>query len=124
MKTKRTERLGSEFRKEISAVLAGSLKNREPALKGIVSVTEADVAPDLKTAKIYVSVYATTPEEKATSLAIIRANAGFIRRELAHVMRLRTVPELTFLSDDSFEYGARMDELFAKIRKDDSGEHD
>ena len=124
MKTKRTERLGSEFRKEISAILSGSLKNREPGLRGIVSVTEADVAPDLKTAKIYVSVYAVSNEEKAASLKIIRENAGFIRRELAHVMRLRTVPELTFLSDDSFEYGARMDEIFAQIRKDDTGEHD
>ncbi len=122
--SKRTERLGSEFRKEISAVIAGPLKNREPDLKGLVSVTEADVAPDLKTAKIYVSVYAATEEEKETSLGIIRANAGFIRRELAQVMRLRTVPVLTFLADDSFEYGAKMDELFAKIKKDESGEHD
>ena len=49
---KRTDRLDSEYRKEISAIVAGSLKNREPRLKGIISITEADVAPDLKTAKI------------------------------------------------------------------------
>lgn len=117
--TKRVERLGSEFRKEIAAILSGPLKNKEPELCGLISVTEADVAPDLKTAKIYVSVFAKTEEEKRNSLAIIRANAGFVRKELAGVMRLRTVPELTFLPDDSMEYGAHMDELFAKLHKED-----
>lgn len=116
---KRTERLGSEFRKEIAAILSGPLKDREPELVGLISVTEADVAPDLKTAKIYVSVYTADPAAKERSFSIIRANAGFVRRELARVMRLRTVPELTFLPDESFEYGSRMDEIFAKLHKDE-----
>ena len=115
---KRTERLDSEYRKEISAILSGALKNKEPALKGIVSVTEADVAPDLKTAKIYLSVFATSPEEKENTLAIIRENAGFIRRELAKIMRMRTVPALTFLEDKSMEYGQKMDDIFSKLHKD------
>ncbi len=114
---KRTDRLDSEYRKEISVILAGALKNKEPQLRGIVSVTEADVAPDLKTAKIYVSVYATTPEEKTQTLRIISDNAGFIRRELASVMRTRTVPALTFLEDKSMEYGAKMDDVFAKLHE-------
>lgn len=114
---KRTDRLDSEYRKEISAILAGALKNKEPGLRGIVSVTEADVAPDLKTAKIYVSVYASTPEEKAQTLRIISDNAGFIRRELASVMRTRTVPALTFSEDKSMEYGAKMDDIFAKLHE-------
>ena len=119
MKNKRTERLDSELRREISAILAGPLKDREPDLKGLVSVTEADVAPDLKTAKVYVSVYATSPEEKKRSFDIIRENAGFVRRELARVMRMRTVPALTFLEDGSMEYGSHMDEIFAKLKKDE-----
>ena len=57
MKPSRTDRLDSEYRREISAILAGPLKNRDPRITGIVSVTEAHVSPDLKTAKIYVSVY-------------------------------------------------------------------
>lgn len=119
MKVTRTDRLDSEYRKEISAILAGALKNREPRLRGIVSVTEADVAPDLKTAKIYVSVYAVTPGEKEETLRLIRENAGFIRRELAGVMRMRTVPALTFLEDKSMEYGAKMDDIFARLHEKD-----
>lgn len=120
MKHSRTDRLGSEYQKEISAVLSGALKDREPDLKGLISVTEAHVAPDLKTARIYISIYAVTPEEKARTFAIIRENAGFIRRELARVMNTRTVPALTFLPDGSMEYGSKMDELFAKLHKDEN----
>lgn len=119
MKNSRTQRLDSEYRKEIAAILSGPLRNREPNLKGLVSVTEADVAPDLKTAKIYISVYAVSPEERKQTLDIVRENAGFIRHELAQVMRMRTVPVLTFLSDDSMEYGSKMDDLFAKLHKDE-----
>ncbi len=116
--TKRTDRLDSEFQREIAAILAGPFKDKIPGVRGIVSVTEADVAPDLKTAKVYLSVYATSKEEEAATFALITQNAGFIRRELAHRMRLRTVPALTFLKDGSMEYGSRMDELFSKLHKD------
>ncbi len=116
---KRTDRLNSEYRKEISAILSGPLKDREPDLKGIVSVTEADVAPDLKTAKIYLSIYAPE-EDRERTFSVIRENAGFVRKELARVMRMRTVPVLTFLFDGSMEYGSKMDELLAKIHKDES----
>ncbi len=116
---KRTDRLNSEFQKEISAILSGPLKNKEPDLKGLISVTEADVAPDLKTAKIYLSIYAPAPDKERT-FEIIKANAGFVRRELAKVMRMRTVPVLTFLTDGSMEYGSKMDELFAKIHRDET----
>jgi ribosome-binding factor A len=114
----RTERLDSEYRKEISAIIAGPLKNKEPDLRGIVSVTEADVAPDLKTAKVYVSVYAVSAEQKAQTVALLKENAGFIRRELSKVMRMRTVPAITFLEDKSMEYGQKMDDIFAKLHKD------
>lgn len=117
--TRRTERLDSEYQKEISAIISGPLKNKEPFLSGIISVTEADIAPDLKTAKIYISIYAKGEEEKKRSFQIIKENAGFIRRELARVMRQRTVPELTFLWDGSMEYGSKMDELFAKLKREE-----
>ena len=50
-------------------------------------------------------------------MRLIRENAGFIRRELAGVMRMRTVPALTFLEDKSMEYGAKMDDIFAKLHE-------
>ena len=117
--TRRTERLDSELRKVISAVLSGSLKDHDPRISGIISVTEVSVAPDLKTAKVYVSVFGGSPEKNGETFSLLRENAGFVRRELARVMRLRTVPELTFLADNSFEYGAKMDEIFSKLHKEE-----
>ncbi len=118
MKTPRTQRLGSEYQKEIAAILSGALKDKEPLLKGLISVTGADVASDLKTAKIYVSIFTPTAEEKERSFLLIKQNAGFIRHELSKVMKMRTVPFLTFILDGSMEYGSKMDEILAKLHKD------
>ena len=117
MKVSRTARLNGEYQKEISEIIR-RLKDKEPQLKGLISVTEADVAPDLKTAIVYVSIYASNPEEVKTSFAILQDNAGYIRRELSQVMRMRTVPAITFRTDNSMIYGSKMDELFKKIAQD------
>ena len=114
MKVSRTSRLNGEYQKEISVILR-RLKDKAPDLKGLISVTEADVAPDLKTAIVYVSIYGTNEAETKRSFQILQENAGFIRHELAQVMRMRTVPSLTFRMDGSMGYGAKMDELFKKI---------
>ena len=111
MKVSRTSRLNGEYQKEISEIIR-HLKDRAPDFKGLVSVTEADVAPDLKTAYIYVSIYGVKEEEAKRTFQILQENAGYIRHELAQVMRMRTVPALTFRTDGSMGYGAKMDELF------------
>ena len=123
MKTSRTSRLNGEYQREISEIIR-HLKDRAPDFKGLVSITEADVALDLKTAKIYVSIYASTEEEKVRSFAILQENAGYIRHQLSQVMRMRTVPSLTFLWDGSMTYGAKMDELFKKISEGKKSEPD
>ena len=123
MKPSRTDRLNSEYQRAVSQVIAGQLKDKEPDLKGIVSVTEADVAPDLKTAKIYVSIFATSPEEKKRTFSVLRENAGFVRKELARVMTSRKVHALTFLEDGSMEYGSKMDAIFAELSKEEDKNH-
>ena len=115
MKVSRTSRLNGEYQKEISVIIR-RLKDRNSALKGLVSVTEADVAPDLKTAIIYVSIYGVDAAETKRSFEVLQENAGYIRHELSQVMRMRTVPALTFRMDGSMDYGAKMDELFKQIK--------
>ena len=114
MKVSRTSRLNGEYQKEISAILR-KVKDRNPDLKGLISVTETDVAPDLKTAYVYVSIYGAGETDTQRSFAALQESAGFIRHELSQVMRMRTVPALTFRMDGSMVYGAKMDELFKKI---------
>jgi ribosome-binding factor A len=115
MKISRTSRLNGEYQKEISAILR-RLKDKAPDLKGLISVTEADVAPDLKKAIVYVSIYGVGEAETKRSFEILQQNAGYIRHELSQVMRMRTVPSLTFRMDGSMVYGAKMDELFKQIK--------
>ncbi|MGN0807900.1 MAG: 30S ribosome-binding factor RbfA [Candidatus Coproplasma sp.] len=120
MKGNRGERLSSQFREEIYRVISYDLRNKYPEISAIISVTEADVAPDLKTAKVYVSIFDTDPEKKANSFKILCANAGYIRHSLSQVLRLRTVPELKFILDDSMEYGDKIDKLLKNIERVES----
>ena len=114
MKVSRTSRLNGEYQKEISEIIRLN-KDRMPGVKGLVSITEVDVAPDLKTAIVYVSIYGKGEEETAVCFRSLQEQAGFIRHQLSQVMRMRTVPALTFRLDGSMVYGAKMDELFKKI---------
>ncbi len=118
MKIARGERLSGEFQKEISTVISTKLRNNFPELSAIISVTEADVAPDLKSAKIYISIFDTDVERSKNSFNIIKENAGFIRHELAKVMRIRTIPELRFHIDESMEYGSKIDKILNGLDAD------
>lgn len=120
MKGNRTRRLSGEFQKEISSVISGSLKNKYPELSTIISITGADIAPDLKSARIYVSVFDTDENKRKASFDIIKENAGFIRRSLAQVMNLRTVPELRFFEDGAIEYGAKIDKILSGLETDEN----
>ena len=121
MKVSRTSRLNGEYQKEVSEIIR-RLKDKNPNLRGLISVTEMDVAPDLKTAKVYVSIYTKNEEDKQISFMALQESAGQIRHELSQVMKMRTVPALTFLWDGSMTYGAKMDELFKKINESKSSD--
>ena len=120
MKSLRGERLSAEYQKAVSDVIFHQLKNRTDAVRGLVSVTKADVAPDLKTAKIYVSVLGKNEAEEDATFAAICEHAGFIRHELAQVMRMRTVPELHFIRDETMEYGSKIDRLIDRLHDEEN----
>jgi ribosome-binding factor A len=73
------------------------------------------MSPDLKHARIYVSVLGSA-EERKTSLAVLNGAAPHLRHELGARARLRSVPEISFLYDESIEYGAHIEELIQKIK--------
>ncbi len=120
MKGLRGERLSSQFREEIYRVISTKLRNRYSSLSAIISVTQADVAPDLKTAKVYVSIYDPDSARKEASFEVLKQNAGFIRHELSQILHLRTVPELSFILDESMEYGAKIDKIIQSLEDKDS----
>ena len=110
----RHERIGEEIAHEINAMLAGELK--DPRLEGFVVASEVRVQPDLKHARVFISVRGTAKEQDDAIKALEHAS-GFIRRELVERLHLRRAPELIFIHDRSQEYVSRIDELLGRSKK-------
>ena len=111
----RHERVGEEIAHEINAMLAGELK--DPRLEGMVVVSEVRVQPDLKHARVFVSMRGTEKEQSDAIKALEHA-AGFIKRELVERLQLRRLPELHFALDHSQEYSERIERLLKEMKKD------
>ena len=110
----RTERIAGEMRRALSDILRNDLK--DPRIPTVTSVTNIKLAKDLKYAKVYISIYAGEEEKKA-ALAALRGSGGFIRKALGQKMIIRTLPKLTFVLDDSFEYGSYMARKIDELTK-------
>ena len=110
----RSDRLAQELRNEVSYIISRELK--DPRM-GFATITTVKVTPDLKYARILVSVLGTPEKQKATMVALKRG-AGFVRRQLSSRLKLRQCPELKFEYDDSIEYGAKMDEILNEVGRE------
>jgi ribosome-binding factor A len=112
-------RINGEVQKELSEIIRSEVK--DPRIHQWTSVVSVEVAPDLKTCKAWISVLGDENARKNTELGL-RSSAGFIRRELAHRLNLRTTPEITFIMDQSIEYGVNMSHRIDEVRAQD-GNH-
>ena len=109
----RTGRINDEVRNVVAMALR---EVKDPRVAdAFVSVTAADVTPDLKYAKIYYSSLRGEPKAVAIGL---RSSVGFIRRQIAQKLNLRVTPELTFIEDKSISHGAHISELLHKIESE------
>lgn len=113
----RNDRLNSEFQKEIYEVISRRLKN--PLITEMFSILSVDTSKDLSHAKVYVSIYSKNEEKKNATFKAIVDDAKRIRHELSCAMRVRTVPELHFILDDSMEYSDKMNKIFLEIEQKD-----
>lgn len=113
-------RINSEVQREMSQIIREDIK--DPRVNPLTSVMAVEVTPDLKFAKIFISVFGDD-ETKEKTMEGLRKSASFARMQLAKRMNLRNTPELTFVLDDSIEYGVnmskRIEEVNAKIRDDE-----
>jgi ribosome-binding factor A len=107
------ERLADGLRDELSAMLEGELG--DPRI-GLASVTEVLLAPDGKSARVYVAV-AGDDAEATHTLEGLRAAKGYIRREVGVRLGMARPPELVFQIDRSQEYSARIEELLGRTKK-------
>lgn len=113
-------RINDEVMRELSNIIRGEVK--DPRINPFTSVVAVEVAPDLKTAKAYISVLGDEQSQKDT-IAGLKSAEGYIRHQLARSINLRNTPEIKFILDQSIEYGINMshkiDEAMKNIPKED-----
>ncbi len=108
-------RINGEVQKELSKLITTEIK--DPRISPLTSVVAVEVAPDLKTAKVYISVLGNE-EQRQDTLRGLKSAAPFMRSQLAKNINLRNTPELKFVVDQSIEYGVNMSKLIYDVTKD------
>lgn len=113
MSSPRSERVAGLLRRELADILHGEFEYEIP--RGLISVTDVEVARDIAHAKVFVAVLEI--DQAPEIIAFLNEHAGQVRHELGKRVRLRHVPELKFLHDTSSETGDRIEQLLAAAKR-------
>ena len=106
MASNRIGRINEEIQRELASLIPTV---KDPRVTGMISVTAVDTTPDLKYAKVYISVLDKSDCEQV--LKGLKSAVGYLRRELGRALNLRSTPELSFIRDDSIDHGAHILEM-------------
>ncbi len=118
----KNNRINEEVSHALSNIIRGELK--DPRIHPFTSVVRVIVAPDLKTAKAYISVLGDEKAQQDT-LEGLNSAMGFIRNRIAKAVNLRNTPEITFIMDQSIEYGVNMSRRIDEVvQQDEAAESD
>ena len=109
-------RINEEVHRELSNIIRSEIK--DPRINPMTSVVAVEVAPDLKSAKAYISVLGDEKSQKDT-LAGLTSAEGYIRRELAKSVNLRNTPQIRFIMDQSIEYGVNTSKMIDDVCEQD-----
>ena len=111
--SRRTDRLGELFREEISKLLQKGLK--DPRV-GFATISRVDITEDLSYAKVLVSVMGSEKEKRDTLIGL-KNSSGFIRQFLGKGIKIRKIPELSFVLDENLEHAMRIETILAELKQ-------
>ena len=114
----RIDKVESLIKEEISMIFLNKL--RDPEI-GFVTITRVKMSPDLRIAKVYISIL--DREKRESVFEKINSFNGYIRSELAHRIKIKFTPELKFFIDDTLDYVEKIEGLIKKIHEDDNKEN-
>ena len=117
--TRRGERVNHTIQRELGVLIAGL---SDPRLAKVISVTAVEVNRDLSVAKVYVSVLGTDMD-RSDAIDGLRSAANRLRMEVSKRIVIRTMPKLSFFSDDTLQTGADIDQLIDRVIAQDSRRH-
>ncbi len=109
----RIKRVNSLIKQALSDIIKNEVK--DPKI-GMLSISKVDTTKDLKYAKIYISVLGDN-EQRAHTIEVLNKLSRFFMHKLNEEIRIRTIPELTFILDDSMDYYFHIDELLKKAKE-------
>ena len=110
----RSDRMNEEVRKVLSEIIR---EMKDPRVLPVTSLTEVRVTPDLKYAKAKVSVYDQDEGARVACIKALNHAAGFMAHELGGRMRIRSVPQLTFVLDDSIAYSVHIGKILNELNR-------
>lgn len=113
---KRSQRVSDLIREEIADIIMYRLK--DPRI-GFVTVTGVEMTPDLKFAKVFVSIL--KEDEREATLEILNSAKSFMRSILSKRLKMKFIPGIEFRLDASIEYGYKIDKLLKEIKDKDEG---
>ena len=108
-------RINGEVQRVLAQIIRGEIK--DPRISPLTSVVSVEVAPDLKSCKAWISVLGDEEARKATYQGLKSAE-GFIKNRIAKEINLRNTPAITFIMDQSIEYGVSMSKKIDDAMKD------
>jgi ribosome-binding factor A len=107
----RTKKVASLVKQELSVIFQRNFRMDE---FGFMTVTDVHMSPDLKVAKVYISIFGDQ-NRKQMSMDLLEHEKGFIRSELGHVLRLKFTPSLIFYLDDSLDRAMNINNILNQI---------
>jgi ribosome-binding factor A len=110
--TRRIERVAEELREQIAGIVA---ELKDPRI-GFVTVTRVEVAVDLGTARVFIGVLGNEAR-RSEALAALKRSAGFVRRQLAQRIRMRSVPEVVFTYDKGLDAADRVARILEELHE-------
>lgn len=116
MDNRRMNRISEEMKREVSEIIQNRIK--DPRIQDLTSVSFVDVSRDLSFANIGISVFGSD-KNKIDTIEGLNSAKGFVKKELGKRIKLRVMPEITFILDDSIEKGIAMQKLINEINTQD-----
>lgn len=116
---KRTDRVAEMMQRKLSQLIQQEVK--DPRLPAFVTISSVKVAADLSHAKVYFTVFGQDVQQTAV---ILNSAASYLRTALARTVKLRTVPQLHFVYDESIEYGKHLSRLIDEANPSDEADEE
>ena len=110
----RVDRVGMEIKREVNEIL--QKKVRDPRVQGI-TITDVQMLGDLSMAKVYYTLMSNLASEQEKAQIGLEKAKGTIKRELGHYLKMYKIPDLTFIKDESIEYGNKIDQMLRDLEQ-------